>query len=574
MKALVRYLRPSGLLLILSFALGSALIAFLFVDTWIKQAIEALGSDALGAKVEVDSAELSFRQQSLTLNQVSVTNPNQPMRNLFEVHQLHFDITLSELVFRRVHISELNATGVRLDTQRSVSGALAKNTAPSPSDTSRSGEENSLALPVLSLPDPATLIANEDLETVRLGKQLSAKYRQAQDALNAQIAQLPNREKLDDYKKRIKALKGNKFNPLALIKNADELKSLKTELDNDLASFEQLKPELDASIGELNTDLARLKQAPARDMAKLKKKYAPDTQGLSNLTQGLFGKEVRTYLAYGLKAYEVLAPWLENTGTAPVTEAFEPQRGQGHWVRFALSPPKPELVIETIELSQHDSEQSELTGEIRHLSSAPALWPEPITFSLALEQFKQSQAIAVNGRLQVPDNYQLDGTIDGLVLEALPLSSAKAFPLTLASASADISTNYRQQGSQLDMNTQLALTQVSLAKFDTEGSIQKTLYQALQAQNTLDIRARLSGDIKDPNLNIESGLDKVLSEAIAGALQSKMASFNADLSQRINARGQSQLGALSKQASGLQELKNALLNRQHSFKSLTRELSL
>ena len=60
----------------------------LFVDGWVKTQVEEAGTGAVGAKVELDSVDLTLFPAGLTLTRLQVTDPKEPMTNAVEIAQV------------------------------------------------------------------------------------------------------------------------------------------------------------------------------------------------------------------------------------------------------------------------------------------------------------------------------------------------------------------------------------------------------------------------------------------------------------------------------------------------------
>ena len=85
---MTRYIRWGGLV---AFLVVVGLVAgfwFLFVDGIVEEVIEDQGTRAVGAKVELASADLSLLPAGLTLVGLQVTNPDAPMTNVVEIGRL------------------------------------------------------------------------------------------------------------------------------------------------------------------------------------------------------------------------------------------------------------------------------------------------------------------------------------------------------------------------------------------------------------------------------------------------------------------------------------------------------
>src|SRR5690606_22708956 len=90
----------------------------------LKMALESLGSQANGARVEVASVSLSFNPIGLQLQGVAVTDARQPMRNALEFESALAELELAPLWLGKAIVRELSIDGLRFGTARSESGAL------------------------------------------------------------------------------------------------------------------------------------------------------------------------------------------------------------------------------------------------------------------------------------------------------------------------------------------------------------------------------------------------------------------------------------------------------------------
>ncbi|MEE8250660.1 MAG: hypothetical protein V3R24_02875, partial [Gemmatimonadales bacterium] len=110
---------PLSLLL----ALG-ALVWILYLDVAVEHGIERLGSELVGAKVELGAARVSLARGEIVLRELAVTNPGRPLANLFEVDEIVADIAILPLLGKKLVVETVAVRGVRFDTDRETSGAL------------------------------------------------------------------------------------------------------------------------------------------------------------------------------------------------------------------------------------------------------------------------------------------------------------------------------------------------------------------------------------------------------------------------------------------------------------------
>ncbi|MCH7616157.1 MAG: AsmA family protein [Nitrospinae bacterium] len=121
-----------GIFVVLVAAIG--LLWLLVVDGLVKAKIEEEGTAAVGAKVELDAADLTLFPTGLTLTRLQVTNPDEPMTNLVEIARLTMNLDGLQLLGRKVIIDEMQVDGVQFGTARATSGAI--------DDRARGGEHH------------------------------------------------------------------------------------------------------------------------------------------------------------------------------------------------------------------------------------------------------------------------------------------------------------------------------------------------------------------------------------------------------------------------------------------------
>jgi hypothetical protein len=102
-----------------------------FLAGWLlKSAIEREGSQALRAELNLASVDLHLFPLGLTLHDVQVTNPQQPLRNLVTIERADAAFAFDELLDRRVVADTVQLRGLRFNQLRLRSGAIAGLTPP------------------------------------------------------------------------------------------------------------------------------------------------------------------------------------------------------------------------------------------------------------------------------------------------------------------------------------------------------------------------------------------------------------------------------------------------------------
>ena len=181
----------------------------LYIDRLIRLGVEAGGTAAVGARVDLKSARLHLFQASLVLEGLAVTNPREPMTNLFEVDQLNLDINLRALLEKKFVAETMAVRGLRFGTPRKTSGALpATSKAAAPAARDQSGPEDwarrlklpSLALQGLGGKVNVAGVSADSLHSVALAKGLAARGDTLAGAWQRQLAAADPRPAIDSGK--------------------------------------------------------------------------------------------------------------------------------------------------------------------------------------------------------------------------------------------------------------------------------------------------------------------------------------------------------------------------------------
>ncbi|MDH5296902.1 MAG: TIGR03545 family protein, partial [Nitrospirota bacterium] len=338
-----------------AFLLVVAVIASLwvfFVDGWVKGLIEDVGTDVVGAKVDLDHADVSLFPVGLTLTRLQVTNPKAPMTNAVEVGRIAMGLDGLNLLQRKVIVEEMSVEGVRMGTSRTTSGAVKPVREPAT-------EENgmfAISLPSLEVPDVNTILQNEDLETMRLIEELKADLKQEKATWESRLQNLPGKGHVAKYQERVKQLKtATKGGLEGILGGVGEVQSLKEEIDRDLQSLKDAQKEFDEKVALLKRRLEQIKTAPQRDIQHLQTKYNLSPQGLANLSQTLLGSQIGSWVHQGVAWYERAKPFLEGAQAMGASQAGpevqKPLRGKGVDVHFTEEQPLPDFLVRLARVS-------------------------------------------------------------------------------------------------------------------------------------------------------------------------------------------------------------------------------
>jgi hypothetical protein len=96
----------------------------LLLDTLVERGVEKAATAIVGAKVDVEEADVQLDEGAVVLRGLQVTNPDQPMKNLFEAREIVANLRVGPLLEKKVVVETLAVRDVRFGTDRTESGAI------------------------------------------------------------------------------------------------------------------------------------------------------------------------------------------------------------------------------------------------------------------------------------------------------------------------------------------------------------------------------------------------------------------------------------------------------------------
>lgn len=280
----------------------------MYAGSVIKFAVETEGSKQLGAQVDVARASLTFFPVGVELFGVQATDPTNPMKNMVEAKRIAARVEIAPLLQQKIVIPEAFLDDLLFGTDRANSGALP-------------GAPTAPAMPALSLtlPDPATLIAQLDLASLRVAKELQDELAAGKEHWQNRLEQLADTTKIESWKKRIADIQTNASGGAAkTVQALSEAQQILREVQGEFQA-------LDSTEKQFRSDLARWQQlsaaakAPAADLQAIKTRFPFNATGATALGEVLLGQEIR--------------PWVDRL--APFFAAKEPQTPtENPWVVF------------------------------------------------------------------------------------------------------------------------------------------------------------------------------------------------------------------------------------------------
>ncbi|HDP25195.1 MAG TPA: TIGR03545 family protein [Deltaproteobacteria bacterium] len=539
---------------------------FVLADGLIKRSIEKTGSLIVGAEVNVDRATLSFSPLGVRLQDIQVTNPNEPATNAVQISRVEFSVNTGELFLRKLIIEQMDLVGVEFGTQRKTPGFVRekkKELVEKEKEPSFLG----FTLPSFSREDILGIIEKEDLQTVALirGVQEDAATRTA--FWNNRLDELPDKEKITQYRSRIENLNKTRRGGIqAMLSAATEVRSLHTEIENDIEILRSSRKDVSDELAGLKHRIDQAVKAPADDARKLADKYGPTPGGIGNVSGLIFGSRVKAWVDRSLWWYLKISPYLARAqGEHRGKKVSTPLRAKGIDVHFTEHSPKPNFLIRSTTASA-TLPLGTITGTISNITTDQDILGLPCVFSFSGEELKQIEGLSLSGSLDHRDpalpRDEIRLSAQGYLLKSLQLGSPN---LDLALEQGLIDLDLRAESVHNSLKAHAAgkakSTRFVLRPPQEQTRIYEPLGRALSRVTGFTVSTEVSGTQDDYDIKISSDLDRVIENVLADVARDVSTELRTRLTHEIQSRLEGQFSTLQEQTGALTGIDDELATR-------------
>jgi len=584
------FIRWKGLIAFAVAVVAIALVWFLVVDAVVRRVIETAGTRAVGARVDLAAADLSLFPAGLTLVGLAVTNPDAPMENAVEVGKMSMDLDPGYLIRRKVIVNNLQVEGLEFNTPRKTSGEvpeLARKRREKKerrlAETAKAGVEKvcgTFTMPSLSKPDVKAILAKESLDSVAMAKELDQALKAEQEKWKKELERLADEKTLAEYKARIEKIKGSGGSLGAILGSAGEVQQLQADIKKDLDRLKAAKKAFTTDFNAYQNKVRNLAKAPVKDIQRLTNKYSLSPDGLSNMSQLIFGQRLCGWTQTAAEWYGKIKPYLANisVGGKGKPEEQTPLRGKGKNIRFAESPPMPDFLVRNLKIDAAFP-VGKLTGKAENITLDQHILGRPMTFAFLGREMKRIASLNLSGTANYvkPDAPRNDAklTVKGLGLENLSLIDDNVLPLALRQATGNLNLNLETVGNVLDAALKANFSSVEFdAQTVGEAAMAEALQKALAGIDQFSLNADIAGTLQAYTVDISSDLDKILKSAVGQLVKKEVAKFRAKLEQKISAQLQGPMQQAQSSLSGLGGIETELANRLNLGDNLLKGLKL
>ncbi len=569
-----KWIRWQGLIAFIGIVVALSVFFIVFADGIAKMAIKKTGTMVVGAVVDLDDVDLALFPLGLKLKGLRVTNPDEPMKNAFEIMRADLSLNASNLLWRKILINKMAVDGVKFNTPRKKSGAIKVSKKSRAQEKSKQEELKKRKLPSFDVKDVKTILKKETLLTIEEANKLQNDIEQQKKFFEKQLKELPDENKFEGYENQIKKLKKvSGFQEV--LTAAKEIKTLKKDIEKDINQLKNTRTNLNTTVNMLQSRLKKLPQYPMEDFRRINSKYSLSPQGMGNLTHLIFGPTYAKWVENGLVWYHKIAPIVEKGRKSDEKqEGVEPVRGKGVNVHFEEYEPLPELLIKHTSVS-FEVPAGDFSGTIKNITNNQRIVGAPTTCEFDGKKLKGVDLVKITGNFNhvSPDTSKdtIGATVRGFKVEGLSISDSEEFPLILEKALANLNLDAVIKGNAVDSKMEFILSSVQFPEPKEDSSIViRSIRNALSAVTDCSITADIKGTLDKQDIKIESDIDDRLKKAISQTVMKQTEEFKAKLIKEINGSTHAQVSALKGSIAGLDSIDQKLQDRLQLGNQLTR----
>jgi uncharacterized protein (TIGR03545 family) len=557
--------RAIGPLLVLLVIAG--ILWWLFADSIARRESQKVGTQLLGAKVEIQDLHLDLRNGDVTIRGLTIASPHEAFKNLLQADEIVADVDVVPLTEKKIIIDRIVANGLRFGTPRQTDGRVA----------AKSGEgiagrvlaetrewANQFQIPVLQLATGKISLDSLDprrLSTIPAAEALGARADSSRKAWQAAFDTLHLGPALDSASATLERLKRARATDLATLNDARQAIDRLKRANDRVTTLER---SVTQGVANLRSGLAGLDSARRRDYSFARSLLKLPTLDAPEVGSALFAPGA-------IKPFERVLYWTQLArrymppGLLPrATTGPQRVRRSGEDVRFPKERTLPRFLLRSAELSfvlRPTSDQPQrYAGRLTGLASDPALYGRPTVMSATGPQL--TAGAMLNHLRGIPVD-TAGASVGGI---RFPAFEIPGLPLRLDPGAATTQLGFNLNGDTIHARFAIRSSNVTWARDSglTNTTIGDLIWRTVSGITNLDVEARLSGALHNPQLAVRSNLDQAIASRLRAVLGEEVAAAERQMRARVDALVNEKVGPVRERVNQVQTQAQAQVAQQRA----------
>ncbi len=497
------------------------------------------------ARVEIGSLTADFWRGSIQIEDVAAADSNVEFKNLLQFDRARLDIDRYAAMRRKLVVRDGLIEGLRFNTQRGDSGFL-----PDTSESSKSDGPSLIRSKLNQVGQQGEAWFNHkidrlqtqvenDLQTVRLGRELADRWPVAYQSLERQAAKIEAQGR--QLNQQIEAVSEDPLQRL------DQVQPLKKSVDRLRRDVVAARDQLTQLKQQMREDRRALASAKKQDEQYVRDRLRLDSLDGDSLTEYLLGPTWS-------KRMEMATRWLQRSRDAvpaDVSSSVVQPASRGVSVIFPGFSASPDSLIRQLKLAGEgaiDGTPFLFSGTVRDITHQPRRHAKPTTVKMESDGALRLIAYGTLDRRQPEpvDHFVVD--IPSLRQGKRLLGDPSKFALAVSPSVAKIHVDLTFRADRLEGRVTMRQDEVRLAPAlgPQYSSIlsPENIASAVRDVDRLEVEVYLSGTIKAPRYRVKSDLGLQLADGFNQALEREVQRRQQVLLSRANREAEQKLGEL------------------------------
>lgn len=550
---------------ILPISIGVALLGvgvILFLDPIVKKVMIQTGQAIFGAKVEIESVDVSLRKASLRVWNLQVADPSAPMRNLFEFETATFDVAFLPLLEKKVIIEESSIQGLKFGRAREASGALPESERVA-TQAQKAADFLWSKVETFSIDrwerlqkefDPKRYVNIDDLQSVKVAKEVEKRVDELPKNLQKEIDRIDLEGRKREIEQKLETLQ-KRSGSNAMVDAAEKLEAirgLKQDIGSLRSDIEEAKANVIAEIESTRKLVDDVQSAKEDDWQVIQSKLQLPSLGTRSVAKLLFGPSVIDNLS------RVLG-WVESARRSmPAGKEGPPppQRGEGRVVEFPRERELPRFLWKKAGLSGElgDAKPLVFEGTLEGVTSNPPLYGKPALFHLdGRGGGRRLLADATIDHTEEEGKESIQAEFSGFPLQGTSFGDPDSLQISIQKGTGALNGHLAFAGENIDGEFQFSGTGLSLeptlktsSSSEMVDRLKNSLLSSLSSVDRLRVTVAIGGTFSEPSFKVGSNLDPVISDSMKGALGAEIDKQREALQRELDRLVDDQIGGLER----------------------------
>jgi uncharacterized protein (TIGR03545 family) len=557
-----------------------------FFDHHLKKAFEYVGTMANGAEVNVGNVRTSFIKGSFDLDQLEVTNKENPINNLVAIENIHFSYLWDALLRMKFVVEEASINQIKIHSKRSSAGYIVP---PKPATPSKIDQIQSEVVGQVKadfaqnmLGDVISLLEGTDLnqQVGQIREQLKSEARlnemiqeieTKKTQWDADVTKLTDTSKIKEAEKMIQEIKAIK-DPIKKVQQIGALSKVLNEIKAQTKEIKSKSKVLESEIKAVTKYPKEIESIVQDDISSLKNRFKIPQIDLKDMAMALFAKEMGDYLSDARKYQALAKQYLPEKSERE--EIVPSPRSEGETIEFPITKSYPIFWLKKAAISSKgtaDSFSGELSGELTNLTTSPKWVKKPTVLDVQGDFPGQNvfgvKAIVTADFTKDVSEQMLNLTVNSFLIPEKLFSTSESlvFGLKNAKGSSNVVAKMREGFVNLNWNGTISRPEWIV---DTKSKAAKELLTGIvDGIPVVYINGKAQGAWKQLKISMESNLGTEISNGLQKQIGVKIKEAESKIQGIVDSKIKGPQSQLMAQISGSSKSLNQINSASDLFKS-------